>query len=182
MFFSRRPRPKNGRPDGRDVRFPSDILFDSVGATPYFGAMSDSPDRTILAIDYGTRRIGLAKSDPTGLIASALATLEVKSKREALARIERVIADTAPSAIVIGYPLHESGEVSETCRKVDAFIEALGRVYAGPIFRVDEGDSSIEASRIIHAHGKQSGRKKGRIDRLAAVIILQRYLDEQTSR
>ena len=64
--------------------------------------MTEPTDRTVLAIDYGTRRIGLAKSDPTGLIASPVGTLEVKSKREALEKIKKVLADIAPSAIVFG--------------------------------------------------------------------------------
>jgi putative Holliday junction resolvase len=140
--------------------------------------MTEPTDRTVLAIDYGTRRIGLAKSDPTGLIASPIGTLEVKSKREALEKLKRVLADFVPSVIVFGYPLLASGDKSDKCFEIDRFIEQLLPYITVPVYRVDEAHSSVEAHRIIHAHGKRVGRQKKRVDKLAAVIILQRYLDE----
>ncbi len=136
-------------------------------------------DRTFLAIDYGDRRIGLAKSDPTGLIASALTTLEVKSQRDALEQIGRFISDISPDGIVVGYPLMPSGDKSDKCRQVDRFVEELQSVYEGPIHKVDERYSTVEAADVIHAHGKRVGQDKKRLDRLAAVIILQRFLDER---
>jgi len=141
--------------------------------------MSASLDKTFIGIDYGSRRIGLAKSDPTGLIASPLTTLEVKSDREAVTGIRNVIDQYSPNGLVVGYPLHESGDKTEKCKEVDAFIEKLASVYKGPIHRVDEAYSSQEAAAIIHAHGKKVGQDKKRIDLLAAVVILQRFLDEQ---
>ena len=136
-------------------------------------------DRTFLAIDYGRRRIGLAKSDPTGLIASALTTLEVKSQRDALEQIGRFIGEIKPIGIVVGYPLMPSGDKSDKCRQVDRFVEEVQSVYEGPIHKVDERYSSVEAADVIHAHGKKVGQDKKRLDRLAAVIILQRFLDER---
>jgi putative Holliday junction resolvase len=140
--------------------------------------MTTAFDKTYLAVDYGERRIGLAKSDPTGLIASALETLVVRSDKEALAALEKVLAEVTPDALVVGYPLHASGEKSLKCEAVDRFISKLRQIYDGPIHRVDERYSSEEAAAIIHAHGKKKGKDKGRIDRLAAAIILQRFLDE----
>ncbi len=136
-------------------------------------------NNTFIGIDYGDRRIGLAKSDPTGLIASALKTLEVRSRRDALEKITSVIEEYRPDGIVIGYPLLASGDAGETCRKIDRFLEMLSEQYEGPIHKVDERYSSQEAEDIIHAHGKKVGSDKKRIDRLAAVIILQRFLDER---
>jgi len=142
--------------------------------------VSHSYDRTFLAIDYGDRRIGIAKSDPTGLIASAVRTLEVKSVKDALDQVLGLIKEFEPNGLVIGYPLHVSGRPSELSRKVDLFIEQLKEHYEGPIYKVDERYSSIEATDVIHAHGQRVGKDKRRIDRLAAVIILQRFLDEQS--
>jgi len=136
-------------------------------------------DRTYLAIDYGRRRVGLAKSDPSGTIASALETIEVKSDQQAIEKLARVMAEHQPTALVIGYPLNEDGSVGEACKLVDAFIGRLKKIFDGPIHKVDEYGTSEEAAGIIHAHGKRVGKKKQRVDRLAAVIILQRYLDEQ---
>jgi putative holliday junction resolvase len=143
--------------------------------------MTANYDRTFLAIDYGSRRIGLAKSDPMGIIASALETLTVKSMTDTVAKVGRVIAEYQPNAIVVGYPLHESGEKSVKCTEIDLFITKLSVQYKGPIHRVDEFDSSNEAMRIVHAHGKKAGQDKARIDKLAAVIILQRFLEANPS-
>ncbi len=134
-------------------------------------------DRTFLAIDYGRRRMGLAKSDPTGLIASALSTLEVKSDNHALELIGSVLEEHTPDGLIVGYPLLASGDRSDLCDEVDRFVEKLAEIYSGPIHRVDERYSSVEAADVIHAHGKKVGQDKRRLDRLAAVIILQRFLD-----
>ena len=141
--------------------------------------MNNDSGHTYLGIDYGNRRIGLAKSDPTGLITSALTTLEVKSQRDALEQIGRFISDINPDGIVVGYPLMPSGDKSDKCRQVDRFVEELQSVYKGPIHKVDERYSTVEAADVIHAHGKKVGQDKKRLDRLAAVIILQRFLDER---
>ncbi len=134
-------------------------------------------NRRFLSIDYGERRIGLAISDPSGTIASALITLEIKSMAEALEKVTEKIHENQPDGVVIGYPLHTSGEKSEKCLEVDKFVEKLKETYNKPIHKVDERWSSTEAADIVHAHGKKIGQDKGRIDRLAAVIILQRFLD-----
>ena len=141
--------------------------------------MNSVQDKTMLGIDYGERRIGLAKSDPTGLIASALVTLEVRSRKDALEQIQRQIREHRPAALVVGYPLLASGDKSDKCLQIDRFVEELKGIYEGPIHLVDERHSSQEAAAIIHAHGKKTGSDKRRVDRLAAVIILQRFLDEQ---
>ena len=120
----------------------------------------------------------MAKSDPTGLIASALKTLEVTSMENAIAQIKKEIDEYEPNGIVVGYPLLPSGDRSKKCDIIDAFIEQLKAEYSGPIHKEDEIYSSGEAEKIIHAHGKRIGKDKKRIDRLAAVIILQRFLDE----
>ncbi len=134
-------------------------------------------NRRFLSIDYGERRIGLANSDPSGTIASALITIEVSSMAEAVKKIAEQISEIKPDGIVIGYPLLMSGDKSETCLVIDEMVEKLAEVFNGPIHKVDESWSSTEAADIVHAHGKKIGQDKGRIDRLSAVIILQRFLD-----
>jgi len=141
--------------------------------------MTASDDKTYLAIDYGSRRIGIAKSDPTGLIASSLATLEVTSDKDAVTQLLRLIEEYQPAGLVIGYPLHDSGDRTPKCDEIDAFIERLAKDYSGPVHKVDERYSSVEAASVLHAHGQKTGKDKKRIDRLAATIILQRFLDEQ---
>ena len=139
--------------------------------------MTNTHDKTVLAFDYGERRIGVAKSDPTGLIASALETIETKSSNEAFRRIGYLLQTYQPTTVVVGYPLLASGDRSAKCDAVDQFIGRIQKTYAGPVHKVDEHDTSVEAAAIIHAHGKRIGKDKKRLDRLAAVLILQRYLD-----
>jgi putative Holliday junction resolvase len=142
--------------------------------------MCSEYNRTYLAIDYGKRRIGLAKSDPLGVIASALGTLEVRSRRDAVAQVRRMIDEYQPNALVIGYPVLSSGDRSPMCDEIDLFLGDLTAFWHGPVHKVDEDYSSSEATDMIHAHGKRVGKDKGRVDRLAAVVILRRFLDEQS--
>ena len=141
--------------------------------------MTFALDQTYLGIDYGDRRIGIAKSDPTGLIASSITTLEVTSIKDAITQILALIKEYQPAGLVFGYPLHESGDRTRKCDEIDRFIEKLGEKYHGPMLLVDERYSSVEAAGVIHAHGKKTGKDKKRIDRIAATIILQRFLDER---
>ena len=140
--------------------------------------MVELQNRTYLALDYGRRRIGVAKSDPTGSIATAVETLTVKSEQEAVRKVLKLIEDFRPAGLVVGYPLLDSGEPSDMCREIEQFLDKLTAEYSGPIFRVDESGSSLEAASIVHEHGKRAGRKKDRLDRLAAVLILERFLKE----
>lgn len=139
--------------------------------------MQNQLDKTYLCIDYGNRRIGLAKSDPTGTIASAVGTIEIKSMNEAVKKVVEAIVKYEPNAVVVGYPLLASGEKSKKCLEVDEFVEKIAESYNGEIYKVDESFSSMEAQDVIHAHGKRAGKKKERLDRIAAVIILQRFLN-----
>jgi putative Holliday junction resolvase len=143
--------------------------------------VTENFNRTFLAIDYGSRRIGIAKSDPMGIIASALDTITVSSLPDAVEKVLRIISEYQPNALVVGYPLHESSEKSEKCTEVDAFIGRLSAVFSGPIYKTDEFNSSQEAAKVIQAHGKKTGDHKARIDSLAAAIILQRFLEEHPS-
>ncbi len=140
--------------------------------------MPDNLKKTFIAIDYGTKRIGLAKSDPMGIIASALTTIEIKSPKEALEKITEIIREYNPDGIVIGYPVLMSGDKSDKCLEIDNFIVKLKKYFNGPIHKVDEQYSSQEAENIIKAHGQKVNKDKKRVDRLSAVIILQRFLEE----
>lgn len=141
--------------------------------------MSHPHNRVFLGIDYGSKRIGISRSDPSGLIASAVTTLEVKSRNDALRQLQELIASSQPDGLVFGYPYLASGEKSAKCLEIDRFIELVSETYSGPVHRYDERYTSEDAIRVVVAHGKKSGKNKGRIDRIAAVLILQRFLDEQ---
>jgi len=138
-------------------------------------------NQVYIGIDYGERRIGIAKSDPTGLIASPFKTVVVKAINSALDEIAAIIDETGAVGVVVGYPvaLADGGSRGELCRKVDRFMERLRERYDGPMYKIDERFSSAEAENVIHGYNKKVGQDKGRVDRIAAAIILQKFLDER---
>lgn len=140
-------------------------------------------NRAFLAIDYGTRRIGLAKSDPMGMIASPIRAITVTSRSDAVAQVAALLADMSPDGLVIGYPLHESGETSDMCRSIDLFLGELQQAgWTGPIFRIDEfATSEIAREQLTPLKPKNRTRSSGRIDTMAAVILLRQFLDQLPS-
>jgi putative Holliday junction resolvase len=137
-------------------------------------------DKVYIGIDYGDRRIGIARSDPTGLIATGYKTIIFRSANQVIEEIIEEIKLSGAIGVVVGYPVAPSGgNKGERCQIVDQFIARLQKKYEGPLYRVDERESSSEAEAVIHLHDKKIGRKKERVDRMAAAIILQRFLDEQ---
>lgn len=140
-------------------------------------------DHIFLGIDYGDRRSGLAVSDASAMVASGFKTIQARSASAAARLIFSEFAGLAPVGIVVGYPVApDGGEKGERCRAVDRFIRELKKLTDLPIYHQDERDTSSEAQDIVHAHGKPVGRKRtkgGVIDRIAAAIILQRWLDER---
>ncbi len=127
-----------------------------------------------LGIDYGRRRIGLALSDPTLLIASPLAVIENRGIKKTTAQILAMMEQYAVGQIVVGLPLHANGDESEMSREARQF----GQFFADlgfPVTWVDERYTSLTAEEMI---GKNP-RRKELVDKVAASIILQMYLDER---
>ena len=127
-----------------------------------------------LGIDYGRRRIGLALSDPTLLIATPLVIIENRGIKKTVLQIMDIIQKNDVKQIVVGLPLHANGDESEMSREARQF----GKVFVAlgfPVEYVDERYTSFEAESII---GNQRESKK-LIDKVAASIILQVYLDER---
>ena len=127
-----------------------------------------------LGIDYGRRRIGLALSDPTLLIATPLIIIENRGIKKTVLQIWDIIQKNDVKQIVIGLPLHANGnesEMSQEARRFGDVFVALGL----PVEYVDERYTSCEAESLI---GNQ-GQSKNLIDKVAASIILQIYLDER---
>ena len=103
----------------------------------------------ILAIDYGTRRMGLAVSDPLGITAQGLETLQRKNKRSDFARLERLLREYRVREIVLGNPLRMSGEEGAQSQKVAEFAEELRRRFSIPVHLWDERLTSAEANRLL---------------------------------
>ncbi|MGC8793022.1 MAG: Holliday junction resolvase RuvX [Bryobacteraceae bacterium] len=131
----------------------------------------------ILALDLGGRRIGLAVSDPLGVIAQGLPTLERTSKRETLAALARLAAQYQVRRIVVGYPLELSGAEGNQAAAARRFARELQRVTGLPVELHDERLTTVQAERVLRASGLDAHGCAQVVDRLAAVIILQSYLD-----
>ena len=129
----------------------------------------------ILALDYGRRRIGVALSDPLGIMAHGQETLERVNIRTDMLTLKTLIADQSVGQIVVGLPLHLSGQESELSREARSFAFRLSEESGVPFLMWDERMSSIEANRYLAESGRPKG-KRGNVDRMAAELILNSYL------
>jgi putative holliday junction resolvase len=143
-----------------------------------------SPDRPprYLALDVGSKRIGVAVSDELGLTAQPVLTLERRRKtREDLRSLARLARRFAVAGIVVGNPLHMSGEESPRSTRTQAFAAEL-RVLTGlPIHMWDERLTSQEAHQILYETGHARQEHRPIVDQVAATLILQSFLDERKS-
>ena len=131
----------------------------------------------VLALDLGKKRIGLALSDPLGITAQGLPTLERTNIRSDLAALERLAAEHQVSMIVIGNPLHMSGHEGRQAGYSREFAERLTRRTGLPVRFWDERLTTVEAQRVLKSSGISIAKRAGAVDRLAAVILLESYLD-----
>jgi putative holliday junction resolvase len=135
----------------------------------------------ILAIDYGSRRMGLAVSDALGITAQGLDTLERKNKRSDFARLERTIREYQVREIVLGNPLRMSGEEGTQSRKVAEFADELRRRFEVPVHLWDERLTSSEANRLLRDAEVSLQRRTQAVDRMAATLILQSFLQARSA-
>lgn len=140
--------------------------------------MSGEPGR-VLGVDPGDARIGLAVSDPTGLIARPLETVRVRGVEEALRAIEAAAREWEVEAVVVGLPLHMFGEEGERARAARALAARIGERLALPVHLVDERLTTAEAVRHLRDSGLSRKAKKERRDAVAAQLILQTWLDRR---
>jgi putative holliday junction resolvase len=138
-----------------------------------------SPQR-YLALDVGSKRIGIAVSDQLGVTAQPVLTLERRRKtREDLRSIARLARRFGVCGFVVGNPLHLSGEPSPRSVRTQAFAAQLGELSGLPIHMWDERLTTSEAHQILYeaGHARQDHRRV--VDQVAATLILQSFIDEQ---
>ncbi len=136
--------------------------------------------RRILAIDFGLRRIGLAVSDALGLTAQGLQTLERSRIQSDLERIGDLIAEYSVALVIVGHPLSKSGNETSMSTHVAAFAEKLRKYLAVEVLLWDERLTSSEANRILRDSGLGIEKRRKAVDRMAATLLLQGYLDRQS--
>jgi putative Holliday junction resolvase len=138
----------------------------------------DRPPR-YLALDVGTKRIGVAVSDELGLTAQPVLTLERRpNPREDLRSLARLARKYGVAAIVVGNPLHLSGDQSPRAAKTHAFAAELGALSGLPIHLWDERLTTREAHQLLYEAGHARQEHKRVVDQVAATLILQSFLDD----
>ena len=131
----------------------------------------------ILGIDFGERRVGLAVSDPLKIIAQPFITLIRDAGDGWWNQLEAVISEQEIELAVVGYPLTMSGEQGRQTNVVDKFIADLEQNLAVPVERYDERLTTVAARKALQQQGIKTGHNKEMVDRTAAAMFLQNYLD-----
>lgn len=130
-----------------------------------------------LGLDYGSRRIGVAISDELGRMAKGVATIVRKNREADLETIADLVRRHGVERIVIGYPLRLDGSEGIQCEKINRFIRRLKMRFTFPIIRWDETLSTKEAEELLRERGVHREKQREVVDRIAASVILQGYLD-----
>ncbi len=143
--------------------------------------MSTSPacGPRLIALDYGEARIGVAGSDDLGLLAHPVETVPAQPREQALLRIAKIFGERKATAVVVGLPIRADGEEGTAAARVRAFAEQLRPRLPPdtPIYFQDEYRSTVDASGHLRAAGKRTKSHRPLIDQVAAVVILQDFLD-----
>ena len=132
----------------------------------------------ILGLDIGDARTGVAISDELGIAAHPLCTIQRRSRKAVLAEIQKLVAAHNVEQIVVGLPLQLDGETGIQAKKVKQFAEKLEQQVNLPIAFWDESFTTIEAAQILRGTKKRRKKRKQVIDQVAAVLILEGYLEE----
>lgn len=131
----------------------------------------------ILGLDYGSRRIGVAISDEIGITAQGVATIARRNRDADLDTIVELVRHHGVERIVVGYPLRLDGSEGIQCEKINRFIRRLEMRFSLPVIRWDETLSTKEAEELLRKRGVRWEKRRETVDRVAASIILQGYLD-----
>ena len=135
-----------------------------------------------LGIDFGEKRIGLAISDPLGILATPIETLDSSEMDLVIPKLAETISDHSVTKIVVGIPWTLSGKSGPQTKKTFEFISLISDTFEIPIKQIDERFTSLQAEKKLRLVDKRSRKKqkkipKGLIDSVSAAIILQTYLD-----
>ena len=131
----------------------------------------------VLGLDVGSKTIGLAVSDPLGITAQGLETMRRQNKRLDFERLRQIIRDYNVAEIVVGYPLRMSGMAGTQSEKMQLFAAEIRRKFHLPVHLWDERLTSAEANRVLRDSEMSIQRRGEVVDRLAAVLILQGWMD-----
>lgn len=135
-----------------------------------------------LGLDVGKKRVGVAGCDGTGLIATGLTTIARSSFAADVEQVQRLVVERDVQILVVGLPYSMDGTLGFQAKQVQNFADRLAKALQLPLEYVDERLTSLEAEEQLKARKRFSSRDKGAIDRQAATIILQQWLDCRRAR
>jgi putative Holliday junction resolvase len=138
------------------------------------------PDVRFLGLDVGDVRIGVALSDETGTLATGIETLASVGPRKDAQAVSALVRQHGVEGVVVGMPWRLDGSLGPQGQKVLAFVERLRRILRVPVFVWDERLTSVAADERLAEAGVRRKDRKARIDRAAATLILQEYLDARS--
>jgi len=130
-----------------------------------------------IGIDYGERRIGVSYGDELG-VATPLPAITDGEGEERLERLAKLIEERRATDIVIGYPYNMNGSIGFKAKEVDAFVEKLSVLSPLPVHRIDERLTTQEAAQYLKKGRDDELRRSGKVDSMAATLILQDYLNQ----
>jgi putative holliday junction resolvase len=136
----------------------------------------------VLGLDVGSKTIGMAVSDPLGITAQGLQTIRRQNKRFDFGQLKEVILKYGVTEIIVGYPLRMSGAEGTQAEKMQLFAEELRKYFRLPVHLWDERLTSAQANRVLRDSEMSIKRRGEVVDRLAAVLILQSWMDTRGDR
>ena len=129
-----------------------------------------------MALDVGSKRIGIAVADPSGTFALPIATVTRTNRRDDLASIKSYLESYGVDELVVGDPITLGGERGIAARAMDAFVESLREIFGGTIHRVDERMTTAQATKSLIAADVSRQKRREIVDRMAAALILESFL------
>ena len=139
------------------------------------------PFISALGLDIGRKRIGVAGCDGTGLIATGLTTIERQSFNQDVAQLQDLVQERRVQILVVGLPYTMNGSLGFQAKQVQKFAQRLAQALNLPLEYIDERLTSVQAEQLLQGENRSPSRHKALIDRKAAAIILQQWLDERRS-
>ncbi|MFT4688516.1 MAG: Holliday junction resolvase RuvX [Verrucomicrobiia bacterium] len=134
----------------------------------------------VLGLDYGSKRVGVALSDELQMIAQPLEFILAKPFDEFLKRLKELLTSQNVETIVVGMPRNMNGTYGPAAESAKSFANKIGAEVSQPIRTWDERLTSVEANRILIAGNVRRGKRKEKVDKMAAAILLQSFLDAQS--
>ncbi|NEP88814.1 MULTISPECIES: Holliday junction resolvase RuvX [Okeania] len=132
-----------------------------------------------LGLDVGNKRVGVAGCDGTGLIATGITTIRRTSFQEDIAQLKIIVQERQVQVLVVGLPYSMNGSIGFQAKKIQKYAQRLSQALALPIEYIDERLTSVQAEDMLKAANISPSQNKHLIDRKAAALILQQWLDER---